>query len=279
VAGAAPRTATPDANGYYEFTGLKTGQYTITETKPAACYDGGQHTISVASLGALQQLTGRDFRELGLRPEYIPNRLLAVSAQPVGSAAWSEALSYAMAGADPSIRIGSFGSAVVSSPVAAVPVARRAAHVTTADLKLIVDEAIRRWAAAGLPAQAVAKLAQTKVVVTDLPGTELGWTNKDGVYIDDNAAGNGWFVDPTPGADEEFASSSLAGQSRATAPAAVNHMDLLTVVEHELGHVLGLDDLGATTHDLMGGSLADGLRLAPGPADIDAVLASGQWNG
>jgi len=39
-------------------------------------------------------------------------------------------------------------------------------------------------------------------------------------------------------------------------------MDLLTVVEHELGHQLGLDDVDPAAHpaDLMASTLATGVR-------------------
>jgi hypothetical protein len=41
---------------------------------------------------------------------------------------------------------------------------------------------------------------------------------------------------------------------------AVDRIDLLTVVEHELGHVAGLDDLDPFADNLMSGSLASGIR-------------------
>ena len=46
----------------------------------------------------------------------------------------------------------------------------------------------------------------------------------------------------------------LANQrSRAIDPQAVDRIDLLTVVEYELGHILGLRDLNTSTDDLMSG--------------------------
>ena len=62
----------------------------------------------------------------------------------------------------------------------------------------------RRWAGAGLDAAALAKLAQVQFVISDLPGSYLGETEGNEIYIDSNAAGYGWFVDPTPATDEEF---------------------------------------------------------------------------
>ena len=58
-------------------------------------------------------------------------------------------------------------------------------------------------------------------------------------------------------------------------PKAVDHIDLLTVVEHELGHVVGLKDIDTPTDDLMSGVLGIGVRRNPSYQDaIDATLAS-----
>ena len=51
-------------------------------------------------------------------------------------------------------------------------------------------------------------------------------------------------------------------------------MDLLTVVEHELGHVAGLGDLDSSPYDLMSDTLTKGVRRKVGVADIDAVFAT-----
>ena len=55
----------------------------------------------------------------------------------------------------------------------------------------------------------------------------------------------------------------------------MDRIDLLTVVEHELGHMVGLKDLNAPTDDLMSGVLGIGVRRNPFYQDaIDATLAS-----
>ncbi len=53
------------------------------------------------------------------------------------------------------------------------------------------------------------------------------------IWLDDNAAGWGWFVDPTPGDDSEFTMPGDQGEQDA--------MDLLTALAHEIGHLLGQD--------------------------------------
>src|SRR5262249_57304648 len=98
------------------------------------------------------------------------------------------------------------------------------------------------------------------------------------VTLDATAAGYGWFVDPTPADDTEFdgvvASQEL--QARPGSPAFAR-MDLLTVVEHELGHVLGLGDLDPQTvpHDLLTETLAPGVRRFPGPSSAAVAPAAG----
>ncbi len=88
------------------------------------------------------------------------------------------------------------------------------------------------------------------------------------ICIDQDAAGFGWFVDPTPNDDAEFAPGG---------PAA-GRMDLLTVLAHELSHVLGLEHDSEPGH-LMSETLAPGMRLLPiGTTDeIDNVFAVPEW--
>ena len=72
------------------------------------------------------------------------------------------------------------------------------------DLQPIVNRAIALWSQAGLDAASAQKLQQAQFVISDLPGTYLGETEGNVIYLDTNAAGNGWFVDPTPASNEEI---------------------------------------------------------------------------
>ncbi len=142
--------------------------------------------------------------------------------------------------------------------------------ITTSDAAPLVQAAITRFQqAAGLNAQAIAKLEDTKVVVQDLAPGVLGLALGDVIFLDDDAAGAGWYLDPTPLTDEEFASESL----HALAPEAQGRVDLLTVLLHELGHHLGADDF-ADDHlgHLMVGTLPPATRRLPRSADIDEVF-------
>jgi hypothetical protein len=142
-----------------------------------------------------------------------------------------------------------------------------AAAVTTSELSPTVREAIARWTATGLSTEALTTLANAKFSVADLPGAKLGLTDGDTIFIDKDAAGHGWFVDSTPSQDEEFANGL------AIDPRALDGIDLLTVVEHELGHILGRSDLDSSMNDLMSGTLSEGVRRNS-TAEVDAVFAA-----
>jgi hypothetical protein len=141
---------------------------------------------------------------------------------------------------------------------------------TPQDLSVLADAALTRFAAAGLNAGQLATLRNTALLVANLPGRTLGLEAGNAIYLNADAAGYGWFIDPTPLQDEEFApdGSALSGS------AAAGRMDLLTVVMHEMGHRLGMPDLDtpAGSDALMDATLAPGQRHLTA---LNAVFASG----
>ncbi|WP_375412919.1 VCBS domain-containing protein [uncultured Bradyrhizobium sp.] len=153
-------------------------------------------------------------------------------------------------------------------------------HLNQAQLDSIVAAAIGQWALAGASASQLAALHATNYVVGDLSGTIVGEQSTGQITIDVDAAGHGWFVDPTPNDNSEFAhAANAAGTDLYTDPsnAAAGHLDLLTAVSHEMGHVLGLDDSTAASdvNDLMYISLVDGERRMPDAADVAQANGSG----
>jgi hypothetical protein len=142
--------------------------------------------------------------------------------------------------------------------------------LTAAELAPVAQEAVARWAAAGLTPAQVAVLNTVQYQIGTLGGGVLGLTalGSPVVTLDATAAGYGWFVDPTPADDSEFGSVTAPDELQAgPGSPAFGRMDLLTVVEHELGHVLGLNDLApqAVPHDLLTETLAPGVRRFPAP--------------
>ncbi len=53
------------------------------------------------------------------------------------------------------------------------------------------------------------------------------------IWLDANAAGWGWFIDPAPWKDSEFTTPGNQGE--------MDRMDLLTVLLNKVGHLLGQD--------------------------------------
>jgi hypothetical protein len=148
-------------------------------------------------------------------------------------------------------------------------VAEESAMVLTAEaLPSLVAQAEIIWAnALGGEESGVADVFETVTfAIADLPGLTLGQVVGSTVFLDVDAAGNGWFIDVTPAENTEFRVSRDIDEFWATpASPAFGRMDLLTVVLHELGHVLGLDHLDLTVdgRDLMSSTLATGVRHLP----------------
>ena len=104
----------------------------------------------------------------------------------------------------------------------------RGGSLTAAQVYTLLPEAFARWQAAGVDTTGLGDL---RIQIANLGGTTLGVASGDTLWLDTNAAGWGWFVDPTPRDDSEFTTPGDQGE--------VGRMDLLTVLEHEIGHLLG----------------------------------------
>jgi Ca2+-binding RTX toxin-like protein len=126
----------------------------------------------------------------------------------------------------------------------------------------IIEEAKDRWAESlGTNIIGQAALDQVTFQIVNFGDMTLGKAIGAAVLIDLDAAGWGWFVDATPYNDVEFglSLSDVEKMALETSPA-FGRMDLLTVVTHELGHVLGFNDLDPNAGALMSGTLEAGTR-------------------
>ena len=122
-----------------------------------------------------------------------------------------------------------------------------------AQVEPVLAAAIRRWDASGVDTSA---LANVGIQIETLPGQEVGRVSGNTIILDPTAAGHGWFIDSSVRDDSEFATPGNQGE--------LNRMDLLTVVMHEVGHLLGMEHT-ADADDLMATTLAVGVRTLPTP--------------
>jgi len=131
------------------------------------------------------------------------------------------------------------------------------------DIAPILAEAKRRWAASGLlDGELLARLNTITVRLEDFGGLILAQQDGNTLHIDLDAAGWGWFVDPTADKNEEYRRNSDGTLSARKNTDASDKMDLLTVVMHEIGHLLGYDhgaEINGQT-ELMDSTLSAGAR-------------------
>ncbi|MCZ6771786.1 MAG: proprotein convertase P-domain-containing protein, partial [Proteobacteria bacterium] len=153
--------------------------------------------------------------------------------------------------------------------------AEAAPILTTAELDPIVNEAIRRWSGSGLlDAEQLQALATIEFEISSLAGATLGLTTADTIVIDVDAAGYGWYVDPTPADDLEFGTQDDDVLLATAGNDAAGRLDLLTAVIHEIGHYLGFGHADSSDEPgVMDETLAAGERGVLSPVSAAVITA------
>ncbi len=143
--------------------------------------------------------------------------------------------------------------------------------ITPGQVRSLLPAAIEAWQAAGLDAADVRDLEGVTIQVGDLGTSILGLEAANVITINQTAAGYDWYVSASPGMGRAFGQSGPDGESVA-APGSppAGKVDLLTVLEHELGHVLGLSD-NDQAGDLMDITLGLGLSRSPDGSDVMTI--------
>ncbi|HET9215853.1 MAG TPA: Calx-beta domain-containing protein, partial [Terriglobia bacterium] len=117
-------------------------------------------------------------------------------------------------------------------------------ELTVSQLEGAVTEAKAYW----LSVDPTADFGDVTFSIFEMDGLILGLAAENEITLDATAAGYGWFVDDNP-----LSSASIAAAAR---------MDLLSVLRHELGHVLGFEHDDAPKYAVMDEELEAGLRLS-----------------
>ncbi|QDU03547.1 hypothetical protein V6x_32680 [Gimesia chilikensis] len=249
----------------WDFTNLTAGTYTVSATwlnDPLRATNAEYNVAGVGPVVVDQQVAPNDFAADGFNWEILT---AAVVVAPGGSITVTLSDNGPADGAinADAIRIQRVGPLMAAAGVSSTA----APSITQSDLDSVVDAALSYWETAGLSDAQLELLGSVNFVLTDLPDAMLGGASGTTVLIDVNAAGYGWFVDGTPLDSSEFTlldGSLLAGSGSD----AFGQMDLLTVVMHELGHTLGLEDL-ESDGTLMSESLDVSERRLPSADDLD----------
>jgi hypothetical protein len=130
--------------------------------------------------------------------------------------------------------------------------------LTETAVDAVLPAAREYWVSTGLADWQVAELYSTPVAIGDLSYRgALGVSRPEGIWLDASGAGLGWYT------------SLLTPNSQLLA----SSYDLLTVLTHELGHVLGYGDLDPQQYPdhIMAGVLQPGASRIAAPA-VDSGL-------
>ena len=155
-------------------------------------------------------------------------------------------------------QVGVPGPAISGSPVG---------NLTIAEVSQVARQAEANWVNSGLVPNAAAAMANVGINLGVLTSGDIGTYSGGTITIDPSADGVGWYT----GLDNsEFAAGPNGTMTALSGSQAAGEFDLLTVLEHEYGHALGIADLpgNGLPGALMDTTLTTGVRIMPSAADL-----------
>lgn len=137
--------------------------------------------------------------------------------------------------------------------------------LTLHTLEELASAAEQRWLSTGLTEEQSHALENIEYRIVDLAGNILGQAEGNQITIDIDAAAEGWFIDSTPLQDEEFSISRTSTLG----------IDLVSVLMHEQGHILGLRDIydSSQSENIMYGIFDEGERRALTEGEAENAIA------
>ena len=159
------------------------------------------------------------------------------------------------------------------APWGLLPDSDQPTSITSHQIAPVLAQAITNWSSAGLSQNSLEQLKHVSVSIVDAAANFLAWAVPDDamILLDRDAARLGWFVDESPADAVEFGSETFRDQWLATSDSpAFNRIDLLTVLTHELGHIVGMSDQDPQTSGagIAAATLPPGTRRLPNAIDV-----------
>ena len=146
--------------------------------------------------------------------------------------------------------------------------------ITEKQLQSVVDGALVIWQKLGLNDTQIKQLRQIQFSIGKTAPGELGNKSDHGIVISINADGKGWFIGN--GESNSLFPNRITANKFISSPSLspAGHVDLLSCILHEMGHVLGLKDIKEKifSKDFMYAYLTVGERMVPTKKTVKKIF-------
>ncbi len=243
------------------------------EAAPAAQEQNAPQPVSQEQTAAVPET---DAQPIATNPDLLETEVQVLSQEQADGAAPNAEVATAEDGelvvelADPLQNLAAPETAVIAQNTPAQP------QITQQVVEQLAVSAAERWQSTGLTEEQTQALAGVQYQLADLAGNHVGAAEGNVIRIDIDAAGRNWFVDDTPMEDEEFIAVPELGTMVAQVDSdAYERVDLLAILMHEQGHILGLPDIDdvSVQRDVMYGQWGESERRLPAAGQASGAEA------